>query len=156
MEKSTAIDSDTKVVTSPAQEPNSPEVLSDPEGNNGIEKEEDHKDKEIELSRDQGKSQNDKISRKNGTKSITSTNGIPATGSTGPQIFVVRPLPSRINQNSNLQDPSTSSEKNRVNNHSKPAQLRSIRGIFLSEICIDFFVLNISPFFKLMIRHFSF
>ena len=129
MEKSTVIDSDRNVAKSPVQESNSPELLPDPKGNNGFEKEKDHKDKESEVSIDQDKIKNGKISRENGTSSIISTNG-----NTGPQIFVVRPLPSRINQNSNIQDPSSSSEKNRVNNHSKSAQLRSIRGMLLPGI----------------------
>ena len=134
MEKSTVIDSDRNVAKSPVQESNSPELLPDPKGNNGLEKEEDHKDKESEVSTNQDKAKNDEISRENRTNSIISTNGIPTNGNTGPQIFVVRPLPSRINQNSNVQDPSASSEKNRVNNHSKSAQLRSIRGMLLPGI----------------------
>ena len=142
MEKSTVMDSDTNVVTSPVEEPNSPVLLPDLKGNNGNEKEEDHKDKESELTIDRGQAKTDKISRENGTNSKISTNGIPATGNTGPQIFVVRPLPSRINQNPNIQDPSASSEKNRVNNHSKSSQLRSIRGMLLSRIHINLLVSN--------------
>ena len=55
MEKSTVIDSDTNKVTSPVLESNSPELLPDPKGNNGFEKEEDLKDKKSEVSTDQGK-----------------------------------------------------------------------------------------------------
>ena len=97
MEKSTVIESDTNKVASPVLESNSPELQPDPKGNNGFEKEEDLKDKKSEVSTDQDKTKNGKISRENGTSSIFSTNG-----NTGPQIFVVRPLPSRFNQNSKI------------------------------------------------------
>ena len=138
MEKSTVKESDTNKVTSPILESNSPGLLPDLKGNNEFEKEEGHKDKESDVSTNQDKIKNDKISKENGTNSIVSTNG-----NTGPQIFVVRPLPSRINQNSNIQDPSTSSEKNRVNNHLKSAQLRSIRGMLLFLIYLNFLASNI-------------
>ena len=134
MDKSASIDNDDKSsLVSPIMESTSPKVFSQ------LKDEFDNEDTEIQnaerkdetkfFNKDFRKETNNNMNR---DRSINiSATAAQTTHGSGPQIFVVRPLPSRSTPNNETNEPSTTSEKHRVNdtNSSNSSGLHLRKGI---------------------------
>jgi len=124
MEKDDSIDNDTNSINYPNMDSDAPDTVPQLTTNTDVEYVTQNKNEQDDTDakdNDQCKAvddNNDKVIQANAAKSSISANNVPATSTSGPQIFIVRPLPSRINPNNKIQEDNTKSENYREKEYS--------------------------------------
>ena len=144
MEKDDSIDNDTNSINYPNMDSDAPDTVPQLTTNTDVEYVTQNKNEQDDTDakdNDQCKAvddNNDKVIQANVAKSSISANNVPATSTSGPQIFIVRPLPSRINPNNKIQEDNTKSENYREKEYSNQdsSRLKLRKGVINYKVVL--------------------